>query len=372
MPDRASPAEPFLPRRLNRLAFRTAALTALVTALIAPLVTFLSGAWEIAAAAALGIVAGLAAYGAVHFFVARRLELARQTLRQARKRRFDTLGLLRDAADRDELDELLWQVYRAGRTLQQEIERLERIENYRREFLGNVSHELKTPIFVISGFAEQLLDGALEDEAVNRKFVEKIGRNAARLDMLARDLLAISRIESGELKMTMTSFDLAALVDEVAEAIEPVAQGREVTLLQRLPPDLPLVRGDREQLRQVLVNLADNAVKYNNPGGRVELSARQTPEDTVRVAVVDDGIGIPGKAIPRLTERFYRVDSSRSRAQGGTGLGLAIVKHILEAHGQRLQVESRIGYGSSFAFELATGRSAERRVEAETSAHATR
>lgn len=368
MPDRPTPddSDP-PPRRLNRLAFRTAAVTALVTALAAPLVTLLPGLWEIAGAAGLGLVAGLAAYGAVYVFVARRMELARKTLRQARKRRFDALGLLRDAADRDELDELLWQVYRAGRTLQQEIERLERLEDYRREFLGNVSHELKTPIFVISGFAEQLLDGALDDDTVNRRFVEKIGRNAARLDLLARDLLAISRIETGELQMTFETFDLGVLVDEVTDALEPIAEAKEITLLQRVG-DVPLVCGDREQLRQVVVNLVDNAVKYNNPGGRVEVSARSTAEGAVRVAVVDDGIGIPSEAVPRLTERFYRVDGSRSRAQGGTGLGLAIVKHILEAHGQRLQVESRPGYGSSFAFELAADGAPKRAGRAETPA----
>ena len=369
MPDR-TPAEPFLPRRLNRLAFRTAALTAAVTAVVAPLVTLLSGAWEIAAAAALGLVAGLAAYGAVHFFVARRMELARQTLRQARKRRFDALGLLRDAADRDELDELLWQVYRAGRTLQSEIERLERLENYRREFLGNVSHELKTPIFVISGFAEQLLDGALDDETVNRKFIEKIGRNAARLDVLARDLLAISRIETGELQMTLATFDLGPLVDEVLDALDPVAEAKAVRVRLHVPPSLPPVRGDRDQLRQVLVNLVDNAVKYNNAGGRIEVSARPTDDGTVRVLVVDDGIGIPADALPRLTERFYRVDGSRSRAQGGTGLGLAIVKHILEAHGQRLQIESRVGYGSSFAFDLPVAPPSTERERAAVSARA--
>ena len=303
-----------------------------------------------------GLGAGLAAYAATHLLVARRMELARKTLRQARKRRFDALADLRDDAGGDELDELLGQVYRAGRTLQQEIERLERLEYYRRDFLGDVSHELKTPIFVIAGFAEQLLDGALDDPAVNRRFVETIGRNAERLDALACDLLAISRIESGELRMTMAAFSLRALVDDVAEALEPVAAAKKVLLLTRVPPDLPPVRGDRERIRQVLLNLVDNAVKYNEHGGRVEVSARRTDEGTVRVAVVDDGVGIPPEEIPRLTERFYRVDRSRSRAQGGTGLGLAIVKHILEAHGRRLQVESRPGYGSSFAFELETSR----------------
>ncbi|MEM1042479.1 MAG: ATP-binding protein [Bacteroidota bacterium] len=341
-------------RRVNRLALKTAVVTGAVVAGVA-LGVVLAGMPEAWAPPLLGLAAGLAAYGAVQVLVARRLELARATLRSARKRRFDALGRLRSPEDRDELDALLWQVYRAGRTLQQEIERLERLEDYRREFLGNVSHELKTPIFVISGFAEQLLGGALEDPAVNRRFVAKIGRNAQRLDSLARDLLAISRIESGELTMTQAGFSLSALVEDVAESLEPVAEAEEAQILRRVPPDLPPVTGDRDQLRQVLVNLVDNALKYNNPGGRVEVAARATAEGTVRVSVVDDGIGVAAEEIPRLTERFYRVDRSRSRSQGGTGLGLAIVKHILEAHGQRLRIESRPDYGSSFSFHLPLG-----------------
>ncbi len=339
-------------RRVNRLALKAAVVTATVTAGVAFVLLLAAPHWGWAAAPLVGLAAGVAAYVMVQVLVARRLELARATLRSARKRRFEALGQLRAAEDRDELDELLWQVYRAGRTLQQEIERLEQIEDYRREFLGNVSHELKTPIFVISGFAEQLLDGALDDPAVNRRFIDKIGRNAQRLDNLARDLLAISRIESGELKMTQAAFDLAALIEEIVEYLEPVAEAKEATILRRVPTDLPLVTGDRDQLRQVLGNLVDNAIKYNNAGGRVEVAAKVTPEGKVRISVVDDGIGIPAEEVPRLTERFYRVDRSRSRSQGGTGLGLAIVKHIIEAHGQRLRIESRPDYGSSFSFEL--------------------
>ena len=353
MPDALSASLPV--RRLNRLAFRTAVLTAAAMTLVAGAVLLL-GVRTWIAVPLIGIAAGLAAYFAVYALVARRLELARATLRQARKRRFDALGQIRAAEARDELDELLWQVYRAARVLQNEIERLEKIENYRREFLGNVSHELKTPIFVISGFAEQLLDGAVDDPAVNRRFIEKIGRNAARLDTLSRDLLAISRIESGELRMTFAPFSLRLLIEEVADALEPIAEAKGVAVVSRLPRDLPPVAGDREQLRQVLVNLVDNAIKYNGEGGRVEVSARVTPDETVRVAVVDDGIGIPAVEIPRLTERFYRVDRSRSRAQGGTGLGLAIVKHILEAHGHRLRIESQPDYGSAFSFELPIGK----------------
>ncbi len=306
-----------------------------------------NGLW---AGAAMAAVAAVAAYVAVSRQIAGRLELARQTLREARKRRFDALAAL-PATGRDELDALIHQVGRAGRTLQREIERLEQAESYRREFLGDVSHELRTPIFAVSGFAETLLDGALDDDRVRRRFVEKIFQNASRLDALTRDLSDISKLETGRLQIRRAPFDMAGLATEVVEGLERVAREHDVALAARVPAGLAVV-GDRDRLRQVLTNLVENAVKYNEPGGHVEVTARARDTGDARVRVVDDGIGIPEEALGRLTERFFRVDKSRSRVRGGTGLGLAIVKHILEAHGQRLDVESRVGYGSTFAFAL--------------------
>jgi two-component system phosphate regulon sensor histidine kinase PhoR len=305
------------------------------------------------AGAAMAAVAGAAAYAAVSRQVAGRLELARRTLREARKRRFAALAALPGTSERrDELDALIHQVGRAGRTLQREIERLERAESYRREFLGDVSHELRTPIFAVAGFAETLLDGALDDDRVRRRFVEKVLQNARRLEALTSDLADISKLETGRLRIERAPFALAPLVAEVVDGLEHAAARHGVALAPRLPDGLPDVVGDRERVRQVLSNLAENALKYNEPGGHVEVTARRRPTGEVRVAVVDDGIGVPEEAVGRLTERFFRVDKSRSRAEGGTGLGLAIVKHILEAHGAHLEVESRLGYGSTFAFAL--------------------
>jgi two-component system phosphate regulon sensor histidine kinase PhoR len=364
-------------RPYNRLALRLAVAVggaALAAALAAAGLPLGTGA----RAGLVALLAASAAYAAAHALVARRLELARRTLREARKRRFEALGLLPRAPARDELDDLLYQVHRAGRALQEEIERLERIENYRREFLGDVSHELRTPIFAVSGFAESLLDGALDDPRVRRRFVEKILANAHRLDALTRDLAEISRIETGELRMTMEPFDLRALAAETAEALGRLAREQDVRLHLRMPSGLPRVVGDRERLRQVLANLVENAIKYNEPGGNVTVLADPVAAEAggrphVRVAVVDDGIGIPEALLPRLTERFFRVDKSRSRMQGGTGLGLSIVKHILEAHGQRLRVQSRPGVGSTFAFLLpeAEPREAARRLPAREGAPGT-
>lgn len=343
------------PFHINRLALGAAVPIALAMAFAGGILAVIFGAGVLQillTTAGMGVVAFLVAYRSMHRKVAHRLELARETLRAARKRRFEVLTNLSLQTERDELDALIYQVRRAGVALQNEIERLEQMENYRREFLGDVSHELRTPIFAVSGFAENLLEGALDDETIRRRFVEKILSNARRLEALTRDLSAISKLETGELGIEAVPFELVDPVREAAESLEMLASEKNIRLKINLPESLPKISGDQERIRQVLINLIENAIKYNDPGGRVEVTARHLSDSGVRVSVVDDGIGIPVEVVPRLTERFYRVDKSRSRAQGGTGLGLAIVKHILEAHGTRLTVESQVDRGSTFAFTL--------------------
>lgn len=254
----------------------------------------------------------------------------------------------------DELNDLIRQVYRTGQVLEWEFNELKRIENYRRDFLGNVSHELKTPIFAISGFAETLLDGAIEDPVVNRSFVEKIARNALRLNNLAMDLGEIVRLETGELQMNIEAFDVLPLISEIIDSVESIAAGRRVSVRTSVEDDLPAAMGDSERIRRVLVNLVENAIRYTGEDGNVLVGARRTPGDTLNIFVTDDGIGISPTHLPRITERFFRVDASRSRSAGGTGLGLAIVKHILAAHKQSLEIESQPGTGSTFGFELPT------------------
>lgn len=342
---------------LSRLALRVAFPLAGALGLSGGLIGLWASGGRLGMAALMGIglaiLAGGMAYVAVRRLVVERLEVARKALRDARRRRFEALATLPPRTDRDEIDALIHQVHRAGQALQREIERLERAESYRREFLGDVSHELRTPIFAVSGFAETLLDGALEDDRVRHRFVEKIRSNAERLETLSRDLSAIANLETGRLQLDLSPVHLNELAADIIESLEHSARARDVAVDARLPTDLPAVRADRERLRQVLTNLIENAIKYNEAGGHVELVARRLAnEGTIRISVVDDGIGIPAAAIPRLTDRFFRVDKSRSREQGGTGLGLAIVKHILEAHGQKLSIDSREGYGSTFSFTL--------------------
>ncbi|QWV94706.1 PAS domain-containing protein [Geomonas oryzisoli] len=233
-----------------------------------------------------------------------------------------------------------------------DISALKRVERIRRDFVANVSHELRTPVTVIKGYAETLLSGALaHDPARGERFLQIILNHAERLSGLVRDLLALSELESGEVGLKPEKI---AVADAARHALLLVAQrGEEKKIgLSYLDDGEGLqVQADRARLEQVLINLLDNAIKYSEAGGKVELSAR--PEGAlVRISVRDSGIGIPEKDLPRLFERFYRVDEARSRDNGGTGLGLSIVKHIVQAHGGTVRVESEPGQGSVFSFTL--------------------
>ena len=342
--------------RVHRLSLRVALVVTGAAVLMMGVVRLAGVVVPVWAMALVVVVVGVSAYGAVHRLLAERLELARATLEQIHRYDFENLEATNRDDQSDELHALIEQVYHTGVGVEQKMRELQRIEHYRREFLGNVSHELKTPIFSIRGFAETLLDGALDDEQVRQSFVEKIQRNAERLGNLAEDLGEVARIEMGELKMTMEPFSLLRVTREVVESLEPLAQSKAVTLRYQIPEGLPPIAGDRERIRQVLTNLVDNAIKYNKAGGHVEVVARLLPSSQIKVSVVDDGIGIAPEHINRLTERFFRVDTSRSRSQGGTGLGLAIVKHILGAHDSQLMVESNPDSGSTFGFSLPTVR----------------
>lgn len=233
-----------------------------------------------------------------------------------------------------------------------DITQLQKLESVRSEFLGNVSHELRTPIFSIQGFLETLLDGAMDDPSVNREFLEKAHRHAERLNALLNDLIEISRIESGEMKMSFRYFSVREFVEQMAEEMRPAAAKKQITITVDSEVDnAAQVYGDKERLRQVMVNLIDNSVKYTEPGGTVRCTIGSAGVRT-HIRVQDTGCGIAPEHLSRIFERFYRVDRDRSREVGGTGLGLAIVKHIVEAHGGTISVESVVGKGSSFTFAL--------------------
>lgn len=233
-----------------------------------------------------------------------------------------------------------------------EIETLKSQEKFRREFLSNVSHEFKTPLFAIQGYIEAIQDDGMEDPMLTKKFLEKAAKNVDRLSLLVKDLDAISKLESGEIPMNYEKFDLGVLVREVFESLELKAKDHKVNMVFKDKYDLDdLVYADREKIRQVLVNLIDNSFKYGRENGTTAIKTFSL-HDQILVEVTDDGVGIEEKSLPRLFERFYRTEKSRSRKAGGSGLGLAIVKHIVEAHQQTITVRSTEGVGSTFGFTL--------------------
>jgi two-component system phosphate regulon sensor histidine kinase PhoR len=227
-----------------------------------------------------------------------------------------------------------------------DITELRRLEHVRTEFVANVSHELRTPLTAIHGYLETLLGGALEEPEHARKFLEIVFRHTERLGRLIDDLTDLSNIELGKVALRLEPVRLADVVESVVAIIEPRAVGGGVALAAEVPPDLPPVRADHDRLVQILINLVDNAVKYTTSGGAVRISARDSGAGTLEIAVEDTGIGIPRGDLPRITERFYRVDKARSRELGGTGLGLAIVKHLVLAHGGDLSIDSELGQGT--------------------------
>ncbi|HKS81305.1 MAG TPA: ATP-binding protein [Candidatus Acidoferrales bacterium] len=232
-----------------------------------------------------------------------------------------------------------------------DVTELRRLERVRQDFVANVSHEFKTPLTAIRGFAETLLSGALNDPQNNRRFLEIIRDHAARLDRLTDDLLKLARIEAGKLELEFAPVGIAELVESCAETTLLKASRKQIALEIDIPPALPALRGDASLLHEVLQNLLDNAVQYTPAGGRIHVCATATAREAV-ITVADTGIGIPLADQERIFERFYRVDPARSREAGGTGLGLSIARHIIDAHSGRLWVESEVGHGSKFYFSI--------------------
>ena len=235
-----------------------------------------------------------------------------------------------------------------------EIARLKDAEKFRKQYLGNVAHELKTPIFNIQGYISTLLDGGLEDELINRKYLERAEKSVERMINILSDLDTISRLDSDMNQMRAESFDMVALCKEIAEQTEMEAAKRNISIVVKGANNLPStcwVSADKFYIGQVLENLIINSIRYGKDGGLTKITCRDML-DKVLVEVEDDGIGIAKSDQPRVFERFYRTDKGRSREQGGTGLGLAIVKHIIENHGEKVSVRSELGQGSTFTFTL--------------------
>jgi two-component system phosphate regulon sensor histidine kinase PhoR len=231
-----------------------------------------------------------------------------------------------------------------------DLTRLKQLERTREEFVANVSHELRTPLSLIKGYVETLLDGARGKPEVAERFLKIIERNTQRLDLLIQDLLTISALEAGRMKLSLHSVALRPLVEKIFTDLKPPADNKNITLINQLP-ELTATT-DASRLEQVFANLLDNAIKYGRAQGRVTVGGKNSDKGKIEVFVQDDGPGIPAESLDRVFERFYRVDKARSREQGGTGLGLSIVKHIVQAHGGEVWVKSEPGKGATFFFTL--------------------
>lgn len=254
----------------------------------------------------------------------------------------------------DEVGQVARAVNEMVDTLKADIVKLRKLEHVRSEFLGNVSHELRTPIFSLQGFLETLIEGAVDDPTVNREFLKKAYNHSVRLNTLLGELITISHIESGEMKMSFRYFNLYEFLHGLVEEMSPVAllNSTTLSLASDVPSDVEVL-GDKERLRVVCENLIENAIKYNKPNGEVKITYHSA-DGKVIISIADTGVGIEPEHLPRIFERFYRIDKNRSRDVGGTGLGLAIVKHIIEAHESHVDVQSEIGKGSTFSFSLKT------------------
>jgi two-component system phosphate regulon sensor histidine kinase PhoR len=291
-----------------------------------------------------------------HFFIKQFItEKLKVLYRSIRKGKFnhsysDDFSLGDDVIEKAEIETQRWTEERNA-----EISKLKEQEEFRREFLGNLAHELKTPVFSIQGYILTLLDGGLEDENVNRKFLERASKATDRMTAILEDLDQLTKMEVNKLDLNITSFDIKELVEESFEALEVRAKDKNITFKFAKNFDPVIVSADKSKIGQVLSNLIGNSISYGNENGQTEVRF-YTMDDIVTVEVSDNGLGIAESEIPRLFERFYRVEKSRNRHEGGSGLGLAIAKHIVEAHGQTINARSTPGVGSTFTFSLDRGK----------------
>lgn len=262
-------------------------------------------------------------------------------------------SVLRNQPITTDMQTLMYEVNKFATNKKVEIESLKVQEEYRREFIGNVAHELKTPLFTVQGYVSTLLDGGVKDKAIRKKYLERADKGIERLIDIVNDLDMITKLETNELKLNIQTFDIIELFQNVFDLLEMKADKKDITLMFDKDHYRSIfVNGDREKINQVVLNLVDNSIKYGKENGTTEVSIESLTDKKLLIRITDNGYGIEKKHISRLFERFYRTDSSRSRDIGGSGLGLSIVKHIIEAHNEHIYVESKIGVGSEFSFTI--------------------
>ncbi len=274
------------------------------------------------------------------------------------KKIYDDVSLLESSTFRNQpittdMETLTREVKKFATDKKLEIEMLKVREEYRRDFLGNVSHELKTPLFTVQGYLSTLLDGAINDKSIRKKYIERAEKGVERLIYIVQDLDMISKLEIGVINLDISKFDIVKLIQNVFDLLEMEASKKDIILMFDMKYNKPImVMGDREKMEQVVMNLVVNSIKYGKEQGTTEVAIESLTDAKIIVRISDNGEGIAKQNIPRLFERFYRVDKSGARSQGGSGLGLAIVKHIVEAHHERINVESELEKGSEFSFTI--------------------
>jgi two-component system phosphate regulon sensor histidine kinase PhoR len=294
------------------------------------------------------ILSYLVIYALVDTFIYRRIKLIYKNIHLTKTGKKEPIAINQDVLKNVEEEVQLFNIRKKT-----EIEQLKKMEQYRKEFLGDVSHELKTPIFNTQGYIETLLDGAIENPQVNKLYLKKAAKNLDRLSAIVEDLVLISRHESGNLDLVIKKFDIIALIKDVFEAQEMTADLRDIKLeIKKDTPSKIEVKADRSKIEIVLNNLVNNSIKYGKEEGKVMASV-YIIEENVLVEITDNGPGIEAENLPRVFDRFFRIDKHRARFEGGTGLGLAISKHIMEAHGQTIHVRSTVDVGTTFGITLA-------------------
>jgi len=335
------------------------AFTAIVLSIpIAIGITVLTQNWEIGLISLIIIFIG--SYGLIQFmlqrFIYRKIKLIYKLIHQTKATKKEEM-YFKYILPQKSMDDVREDVEAWGERRNREIEMLQKNEEFRKEFLQNLAHEFKTPVFAIQGYVDTLLNGAMEDPEVSRKFLRSTARNADRLVNLMNDLDEISKLESGSVLIYKQNFVIQDLVREVFELLSIKTQPKKIRTNIKKGCEIPMVVfADKEKIKQVLINLVENASKYGKENGNIVASMYTTDDRHVLVEISDDGIGIEEEHLPRIFERFYRTDSARSRDKGGTGLGLAICKHIIEAHGETMHVRSTPDVGTTIGFTLESRR----------------
>lgn len=290
-------------------------------------------------------------YFALDNLVFKEVNVLYDQIKQIKKRNFPLISRKQLVQKENPIELLKSELAAYVTTTEDEVKELKKAAVYRQEFLADVSHELKTPIFAAQGFVHTLLDNPDEAPEIRQKFLEKAAKSLDGLDALVKDLLTVSQIETGAIKIEKKRINLRPMVDEIFEQLEGKAKKRGVKLILNCSDEIIDVKADAQKIEQVLVNLVDNGIKYGNQDGKVTVFIEDRKKSYL-ISIKDNGPGISEKHLPRIFERFYRIDKSRTKLSGGTGLGLSIVKHIVQAHGSKIQVESKVDKGTSFSFKL--------------------